>query len=423
MAFAGSVFGRAVIASFHYSTIPLPMSRRTAISREGYYYLAVLALVLGGAMMRDVNLLLLLAGLMSGPVVFGWRAVGLTLRGLDVERKLPRSLCADDLLVVHLEVNNTRRKVGSWAVVLEDRVEREEPGPVGRRLRPSVLFPHLPAGSLQSGSYRGRLPARGRYRFGPLRMATRFPFGLFARTLGVGRTETLVVFPKLGRLTRHWAARHREAFAGVPRRERRHGTDGDFYGLRPWRQGDSRRWIDWRSSARRGTLLVRQFEQPRHRDLALLVDLWQPARSDAVSLDAVELAVSFAATVVTDLCRKGDAHLHLMAAGRRIEQVRGPTSVPLLNEALQCLAVADADSRNRLPEALARFLREADPGAELVLATSRSIDLRDVSRFAAVFGNPALAARLRQVRVIDASDEELRKYFEVIGGESGGMME
>ena len=113
-----------------------------------------------------------------------------------------------------------------------------------------------------------------------MRLSTRFPFGLFCHRTTVGPTDLLVVFPRLGRLTRGWAARHHESFAGAKRREQRAGVDGDFYGIRPWRSGDTRRWIHWRTSARAGKLMVRQFEQPRNRDVALLLDLWQPRIRD-----------------------------------------------------------------------------------------------------------------------------------------------
>ena len=50
--------------------------RQTTICREGLYYLVITALVLGGAMLKEVNLLLILAGMLLGPMLLNWRAVG-----------------------------------------------------------------------------------------------------------------------------------------------------------------------------------------------------------------------------------------------------------------------------------------------------------------------------------------------------------
>ena len=109
--------------------------------------------------------------------------------------------------------------------------------------------------------------------------------------------------PRLGRLTQTWNALRHESFAGNDRREHRAGMDGDFYGLRPWQRGDSRRWIHWRTSARAGGVMVRQFEQPHSRDVAIVLDLWQPETPDATHEENVELAVSFTATLAAELCR------------------------------------------------------------------------------------------------------------------------
>ena len=139
-----------------------------------------------------------------------------------------------------------------------------------------MLFPYVPARQTCKGDYRGRLTQRGRYRLGPLRLSTRFPFGLFRYSMNCGTSATLTVLPRLGRLTQSWNALRHESFAGNDRREHRPGIDGDFYGLRPWQRGDSRRWIHWRTSARAGGVMVRQFEQPHSRDAAIVLDLWQP---------------------------------------------------------------------------------------------------------------------------------------------------
>lgn len=387
----------------------MPSQRRIAVCREGWYYLLVLGLVFFGAMLREVNLLLILAGLLLGPLLFNLRAVLVTLRNLEVRRKMPQTVCAGDLLVANVSVTNARRRIGSWAVVVDDEVQPESARAHEKPLRPSVLFPYVPAGQTRKGVYRGRLVRRGRYRVGPLRVSTRFPFGLFCRTIEVGQRETLTVLPRLGRLTRGWAARRREAFAGTHRRERRHGTEGDFYGLRPWRSGDSRRWIHWRSSARSGELVVRQFEQPRNRDVAVLVDLWQPLRPAPQDRDHVELAVSFAATVLSDLCRKGGSTLHLGAGDPQL--LSGPASLALLQDMMERLAVVEAHATDRLAELLDRALGEIEPGTEIVLVSTRPIDLSDRARFVALWADPARRSLLRRIRCVDVSSAELSKFF------------
>ena len=397
--------------------------RRTTICLEGWYYLLVLAMVGAGAMLGEINLLLVLAGMLAGPVLFGWRSSVRATDGLEVRRKAPQGICAGDLLVTNVRLSNLRRRRGGWALVVEEEIRRESgPSSPGERaaggkaageepIRPRVLFPYVAAGESRIGVYRGRLARRGRYRLGPLRLSTRFPFGLFCRSITLDEIETLTVFPRLGQLTRAWAARRQEAFAGEHRRERHQGADGDFYGVREWRVGDSRRWIHWRTSARLGRPVVRQFEQPRHRDLAVLVDLWQPPSPGESDLENVELAVSFAATVVADLCRKGGSNLHLGAGGLSPQWITGPASAALLQEAMQGLALAEACSKDGLAVLLLQAFGRVAAGTEIVLITTRAVDLADRSRFAAIWADPARRSAAARMQCIDASSEELTRFF------------
>jgi uncharacterized protein (DUF58 family) len=291
-----------------------------SITREGCYYLVVFAMVMAGALVREVNLLLLLAGMLVGPLSLSHFFARRTLYGLSVERRLPHAVCAGDLLVVNLQLANPRRRMGCWSVSVDDCVTRVAGNGTksatarsqGSEMKARVLFPYVAARQTGKGAYRGRLTERGRYRLGPIKISTRFPFGLFRYTITMKATgksardasPSVLVLPRLGILTRRWMMRQHESFSGTHRRERTPGQDGDFYGVRPWQRGDSRRLLHARTTARVGSPMVRQFEQPRNRDLALLLDLWQSPSPSPAELENVELAVSFTATAISDLCRQ-----------------------------------------------------------------------------------------------------------------------
>ena len=413
--------------------------RKTILCREGWCYLFVLGMVLAGAMMREINLLLMLACLLAGPLLLSWPMMAATLRGLKIARRLPQGVYAGDLLVVNLELANTRRRLGSWAVVVEETIDRPDDHPDdhpdGGPVRPRVFFPYVRAGHARQAAYRGRLARRGRYEVGPLRVSTRFPFGLWRRTITLGRSDSLIIYPRLGRLTRDWVTRRHESFEGAQQRQQRYiRREGEFFGVRDWRSGDSRRWIHWRSSARRDKLVVRQFEQPHNRDVVVLVDLWKPAHPkvagnptptdvDAVNagtidVDAVELAVSFAATVIADLCRKGGAEVWLGTTGKRPPGKRprctsGPASPILLQDAMEHLAVAQSDGEDHLAELLDDVLGQIRPGTEVVLITTRPVDLTDTSRWGTMWTDPARRAMIGRIRCVDTSGTDWERYFQV----------
>ena len=396
----------------------MSLQRKIRLTRAGWFYVVVLCFILGGAVLREVNLLFVLAGMLAGPLVLSLRSVSTAFGGVRIARTMPQGVCAGDFLTVDLQLINSRHRVGSFALAVEERIGLNQEAGESH----VVYFPYVPAGQSRKQAYRGRLARRGRYRVGPPHVSTRFPFGLLRRTVTMGQMDSILIYPRLGRLTRRWAARQYEAFEGGRRqRQRYHRAEGEYYGVREWRDGDSRRSIHWRSSARTGRLVVRQFEQPHTRDLALLVDLWKPREADESDLHKVEEAVSFAATVVADVCRQGNANLLLATTGEIPQHVSGPASVALLQDAMEQLAMADAaggggaddaDVNERLSQMLALVIDEIDSAAEVVLISTRAPDLAGDRRMAALWDSAARRALFRRIRVIN----DLSEFFQMDDG-------
>jgi uncharacterized protein (DUF58 family) len=384
--------------------------RPTTISREGWWYLLLLAVVFAWAMLREANLLLLVAGLMCGPVACSWWLLRTVFRGVGVRRTLPRAAYAGQAVAVEVELRTGRKRRGTWALVVTERVRRDD-ARRGPAQRAAVLFSYVPAGATCRRAYRGRFAERGRYRFGPLEVSTRFPFGLLRRRMTVDRRHALTVYPRLGRLTSAWNARHRDAPHGRRGGGRPGRAPGEFCGVREWRPGDSIRRVHWRSTARHGEVVVCQFDQRRSRDLVVLVDLWQPGRPGPEDLEEVERAVSFAATVVADVCRRGGGHLTLGITGAAPDVTAGPPSALLLERALERLAVAEASEEDRLPALCAAALARVRPGAELVLVSPRRRDPGDTFASAApgADGTPVLAPGA--VCTLCVADPAFGQYF------------
>jgi uncharacterized protein (DUF58 family) len=71
-------------------------------------------------------------------------------------------------------------------------------------------------------------------------------------------------------------------------------NDVSFHALRPYVPGDDRRYVHWRTSARTGALMVRQFEETRRTHLVLAVSA---APEEYGAAEEFELAVSAAASL------------------------------------------------------------------------------------------------------------------------------
>jgi len=384
----------------------------TAICREGWYFLVVMGFIIGGAMMREINLLMVIAGMMWGLFLYNGRAVVVAMKGLDVRRRLPERICAGDLLVVDLELTKTGGRGSARSIAVEDKICREGSRRASEQQWGRVLFPAVPAGTIGHASYQGRLLRRGRYRFGPMVASTRFPLGFVRRTLRINDLAMMTVCPRLGRLTPAWGSLHKQALRGVRRvRRQQNVVDAEFFGLRDWQEGDSRRSIHWRTSARRGGLVVKQSVQQRQQDLLLVIDLWQPGKPTEDQLEHVEQAVSFAATVVADLCRHGGSQLDVAISGATPETTRGTASMARLNELMEQLAVVDAHAGGGLLDLVHRARRHTRRDTTTLVVSTRPVDFTRPREGWTPNDQPPDDRLGGPVIAIDASSDTLQQYF------------
>jgi uncharacterized protein (DUF58 family) len=112
---------------------------------------------------------------------------------------------------------------------------------------------------------------RGRARFGPVVVGSRGPLGLIAARRRFAVPGEIVIWPRIHPLTGAVLARFAQVEASTDARRSLHADD--LYGLRDYQRGDALGRIHWRSTIRRGTPVVREFEQPVARDIVIVIDL------------------------------------------------------------------------------------------------------------------------------------------------------
>lgn len=392
--------------------------RGVRICLEGWYYVFVLAFIVVGAALRDINLLFILAGMMMGPLLFNWRLVVLAVRRLEINRRLPEQVFAGRPFLVEIYGENQRRHLGSSMLMIEDAIApegTEEASPKDdRKTNVKVILPFVPARQSRKETYRVTLPRRGKYRFGPLEVSTRFPMGLVKATARFRRFERIVAFPRLGRLAPQWTQLLESGRYGRHQVHSRQGPiDGDYYGLREWRPGDSKRWIHWRTTAKMGKLAVRQFEQQQNRDVALVLDLWQPNEPTDDDLGRVEFAVSFAGTVVDELARRGGSQLVVASAGARVGRWSARATSLFARQTLERLAVTRASNHDRLPEVLGQVLADVPLGMQVVVISTRSAALNGAPDSSMFVDKPRYQRALDRVIWLDVNDSRVWDVFQL----------
>jgi len=166
-------------------------------------------------------------------------------------------------------------------------------------------------------SYSLRCEIRGRYHLGPLTLRIADPFGMCELTRAFRARDLLVVIPAVETLPSvtlagEWSGSgdshsHSVAAAGE-----------DDVATREYRQGDALHRVHWRSTARRGELMVRREEQPWQSRATILLDTRAVAHRGDGPASSFEWAVSAAASVGTHLVRHGYAVRLLTDAGTGI---------------------------------------------------------------------------------------------------------
>ena len=157
-------------------------------TRDGWWMLFA-AMGLGvAALNTGNNLLYLLCSLLLALVIVSGILSEQTMRGLRVESLIPEELFAGRPAVGGASVTNGKRWLTSYSVVVEVL------GPGGSD---SYHLPRLPAGASRLVTWQFAMPERGRHRLAGVRMATRFPFGLFSKVSRVLLDREVVVYPAI----------------------------------------------------------------------------------------------------------------------------------------------------------------------------------------------------------------------------------
>lgn len=141
---------------------------------------------------------------------------------------------------------------------------------------------------------------RGVIEVGPVRSVRADPIGLVRRELVWTETAELIVHPRtVGVPSTSTGLVH--DLEGAATRELS-VSDLAFHALRDYQPGDERRYIHWKSSAKTGNHMVRQFEQSRRSHLAVALSLDLDDYADA---EEFELAVSVTGSLGVRAIRDG----------------------------------------------------------------------------------------------------------------------
>ena len=233
------------------------------------------------------NLLYLMLALMLSILLLSMVLSEVALARIRVRRKLPERAFAGTTCVVEITLANSKKRVPSYSLEVEDRVRKE---PTERR----CYFLKVGPKSEQVAAYRRTPPRRGVLELTEFRLGTRYPFGLVEKTRLVDAPEELIVYPRIVAVE---PLALRALVDGAEHASGRAGPGTEVSGIRAYRDGDEARAIHWRRTATLGRVVVRERERDTAGRLTLLVDNARPDGADEKWDESFETAVSRAASI------------------------------------------------------------------------------------------------------------------------------
>ena len=240
-------------------------------------------------------------------------------------RSLPRFGTAGQPLYYQVEVKNLTARAQAGLTLLDDLAD---PLPSfrewlafklaeNRRIRPfsvqkkhlrnpfrvatvkAASLPPLSAGGAATVTMELHPWRRGILRLKGVTVACPDPFGLFRAFRRVAVSQSMLILPKrypLPPIVLPGQLRYQEGGVALASNI---GRSEEFVALRDYRQGDPLRHIHWRSWAKTGKPIVKEFEDEFFVRHALVLDTFTDEPYGELLEEAVSVAASFACTVVT----------------------------------------------------------------------------------------------------------------------------
>jgi uncharacterized protein (DUF58 family) len=268
-------------------------------------WFALLAMVVGtiGGYAASVRpaMLAIDGALLAGLLVDVAFALG---RRVDVDRQVAAifSVGRPNLVTLHLRNRSGRTLRGAIA---DDPLEAcEAEGNPG-------TFEIAPHGTA-TVRYEVTPSRRGPRTFGAASVRYASPLGLVARQERTPVEGGVDVYPDVH------AARALELLRRQGRQDARMGSlrvrggDTEFERLRPYQVGDEIRHVDWRATARRDDLTVRQFQAESNQNVVFAIDVGRGMRGETGGLTAIDHALN-AALLAADVALRGGDKAGLLA--------------------------------------------------------------------------------------------------------------
>jgi uncharacterized protein (DUF58 family) len=312
------------------------------VTRVGMLYVASIVLIGIAALNTGNNLLYIIVAAMLGAILISGFASAIMLRTVQLEVRLFDRVFAAQPAKATVILKSVRKRMPAFSITVKpigppasspswqwvrstftfppgrskDEIWLRLPDRQLKRIPKSaaapvinsreIYFPFLGSGEA-SAEVEVTFANRGHYQTGVFAISTRFPFAFLAKTRHVRHPQSVVVSPQLqSAAIERIVPQIRGALETFLR-----GQGSELYGLREYQAQDSVRHLDWKATAKSGSLIVREFTREDEARVRIVFD--NPV-SGLLSQAQYEHGVSLAASLAWRLFLNG-SRVSYVAAG------------------------------------------------------------------------------------------------------------
>jgi len=202
---------------------------------------------------------------------------------------------------------------------------------------------------------------RGEHHFKSVRLRTGDLFGLIEKEVSLEVENYFLVYPSTVDLAYH--SKQKQYEQGSASTLTKYWQDSTMaVGVREYQPGDKFAWIDWKATARRDSIMTKEFEQMQSHDVVVFID-----RSHS---EVFESVVSYTASLIRAIVKSG-ARVGLVSIGKQQKMFPLQADEQHVSSIFYHLAKVDCDSQTPFSAVLGgNYLNKEMKQVTSILVTS-----------------------------------------------------
>ncbi len=178
---------------------------------------------------------------------------------------------------------------------------------------------HLPARSKESVQYTVHPVKRGNYPFGYVNLFAESPLGLVQRRFRAAQPQNIPVYPSFLQMRRYELIAFSSNLSDYGLKKiRRIGHNIEFETIKEYVPGDDYRTVNWKASARRGNLMVNQYQDERSQQVYMLIDKGRVMKMPFEQMTLLDYAIN-ATLMMSNIALKKDDKAGLLTFSQRTD--------------------------------------------------------------------------------------------------------